>query len=114
MTPNDYVTISGIQNFTTDPNGAYLVTSATANSFTYKIENIGSETYNVFGADAGYFSNFTNVKSGQYTMPSYIVDSSASSSSGIVTISESNHGLELGEELTIVGGEGNFSGLAGN
>ena len=109
---NDYVTISGIQNFTTNPNGAYLVTSATANSFTYKIENSGSETYNVFGASAGYFSNFTNVKSGQYTMPSYIIDSNATSANGVVTINETNHGLELGQDLTIVKGEGNFSNLA--
>ena len=112
LSGNDYVTISGIQNFTTDPNGAYLVTSATTNSFTYEIENSGTESYNIFGVSAGYFTNFTDVKSGQYTMPSYIIDSNASSANGVVTINESNHGLELGQELTIVKGEGNFSGLA--
>ena len=73
LNSNDYVTISGIGNFTIDPNGAYLVTSATANSFTYEIENSGSETYNVFGASAGYFSNFTNVKSGHYTTVTLLI-----------------------------------------
>lgn len=108
LSENDYVTLIGLEDYTKNPNGAYTVTSASTNSFTVSASTSATETFNASGAVLEYFNKFTLVQSGPYELPAYITDSTASSSNSVVTINEPNHGLKLGQELTIIKGTGNF------
>ena len=100
---NDFVTLIGLGNFTTDPNGVYKVATApTVNQFTVTSTASGTETFNASGAVAEYFNDFTLVPSGAYTIPSYIIDTAVEATDGQVTVTESNHGLALGEDLEII------------
>jgi len=98
----DFVTLTGLGNWTTDPNDVYKVVTSSTNSFTVTSTASGSETFNVSGARAEYFSDFTLVDSGPFTVPSYITDTAIEATDGVVTITEPSHGLTQGEELTIV------------
>lgn len=100
---NDFVTLIGLGNFTTDPNGVYKVaTVPSVNQFTVTTTASGSETFNASGAVAEYFNDFTLVPSGAYTIPSYIIDTAVEATDGQVTVTESNHGLALGDDLEII------------
>jgi len=100
---NDFVTLIGLGNFTTDPNGVYKVaTVASVNQFTVTTTASGSETFNTSGAVAEYFNDFTLVARGAYTVPSYIIDTAVEATNGQVTVTESNHGLALGDDLEII------------
>ena len=100
---NDFVTLIGLGNFTTDPNGVYKVATApTVNQFTVTSTASGTETFNASGAVAEYFNDFTLVPSGAYTIPSYIIDTAVEATDGQVTVTEANHGLALGEDLEII------------
>lgn len=113
LNANDYVTLIGLENFTNDPNGCYSVVTASTNSFTVTASTTATETFNASGSVIEYFNAFTLVASGDYTVPSYITDLTASSDGkGQVTVNEPGHGLELGKELTIIKGTGNFDNRA--
>ena len=98
----DFVTLTGLGNWTTDPNDVYKVESATTNSFQVTTSASGSETFNVSGARVEYFNDFALVGSGDYTVPSYITDSAIEATDGEVTITETSHGLDQGDELEII------------
>ncbi len=111
---NDFVTLIGLGNFTTDPNGVYKVATApTVNQFTVTSTASGTETFNASGAVAEYFNDFTLVPSGAYTIPSYIIDTSTAAADGIVTVDEVGHGLVLGQELKIIKGASPFDAFEG-
>lgn len=99
---NDFVTLTGLGNYTIDPNGVYKVATASTNSFTVTSTNSVSVTYNVSGANAEYFNDFTLVASGDYTVPSYIIDTAIEASNGQVTVTETSHGLNQGDDLEII------------
>ena len=99
----EFVTLVGLGNYTTNPNGVYkVITAPSANQFTVTSTDSGSETFNVSGATAQYFSDFTLVQSGNYTVPSYIIDTAIEASNGQVTVTETSHGLNQGEDLEII------------
>jgi hypothetical protein len=58
-------------------------------------------TFNVSGASAEYFADFTRVARGTYTAPAYLTDTTATALNGVVTMDVINHGLEQGNEVTI-------------
>ena len=70
---NDYVTLTGLGGWTTDPNDVYKVVSATTNTFTV-VQAGANESFNTSGAFAEYFSDFTRVSYGAYTAPTYKTD----------------------------------------
>ena len=96
------MTLTGLGNYTIDPNGVYKVATASTNSFTVTSTNSVSVTYNVSGANAEYFNDFTLVASGDYTVPSYIIDTAIEASNGQVTVTETAHGLDQGDDLEII------------
>ena len=110
---NDFVTLVGLGNWTTDPNGVYNVVTASTNSFTVTSTASGSETFNVSGATAQYFNDFTLVTSGGYTLPAYITDTAIEATDGVVTVTEASHGLSQGDELSIVKADAPVSIFAG-
>ena len=113
LSANDYVTIIGLEDFTSDPNGCYSVATASTNTFTVTATTSATETFNASGSVIEYFNPFTLVPSGDYTVPSFITDLSASSDGkGQVEVTELLHGLSQGDELTIIKGTGNFESLA--
>jgi len=99
---NDFVTLAGLGNYTIDPNGVYKVVTATTNQFTVTSTNSATETFNTSGATAEYFNDFTLVQSGTYTIPSYIIDTQIEASNGQVTVTETAHGLNQGDDLEII------------
>lgn len=99
----DFVTLVGLGNYTKDPNGVYkVVTAPSANQFTVTSTDSSSETFNVSGATAQYFNDFTLVQSGDYTVPSYIIDTAIEATNGQVTVTETSHGLDQGDDLEII------------
>ncbi len=51
---------------------------------------------------AQYFNDFTLVQSGDYTVPSYIIDTAIEATNGQVTVTETSHGLDQGDDLEII------------
>jgi len=103
LNAGDFVTLTGLVG-TEDPNDCYEVLSSglQTNQFRVSLEGAtGTETYDDVNGNYSFWNEFNLVKSGDYTMPDFITDT-VSSVDGIITFSESNHGLELGQELTIV------------
>jgi hypothetical protein len=117
LSDGDFVTLLGLGNFSLggNPNDIYQVANTSTYSFevTFNTTHVGTETYTISGASAEYFNDFTYVTNGQYTLPAYITDSAASITNSVCEISETNHGLELGQELTIVNITGSFESLIG-
>jgi len=110
---DDFVTLDGLGNWTTDPNGVYKVVTASTDSFTVTSSDSGSETFIVSGATAQYFNDFELVGSGAYTLPSYITDTAIEATDGVVTVNENGHGLDQGDELSIVKADAPVSIFAG-
>jgi hypothetical protein len=110
---NDFVTLVGLGNWTTNPNGVYKVVTASTNSFTVTSTASGSETFIVSGATAQSFNDFDLVTSGGYTLPAYITDLAVEATDGVVTVSETGHGLSQGDELSIIKAEAPVSIFAG-
>jgi len=101
----EFVTLSGLGNFTDDPNTVYkVITRPSVDQFTVTSEVSGSVTYITSGATAEHFNDFTLVPSGDYTIPSYMVDTAISAEDGEVAVSETNHGLDQGDDLEIIKG----------
>lgn len=98
----DLITVSGLRGWDViNPNGIQEITSVTTNTITY-LSAGPAETFNISGAKVEYFNDFTKVQSGPYQVPSYIIDLNIESLDGQVTVDEVGHGLELGDELTII------------
>jgi len=108
LVANQFITLLGLGNYSQggNPNGIYQVstTGLTANSFqvTFSTPDTGAETYITSGAKVEHFNDFSLVANGQYTLPAHITDSDVVVTDGQVTVNEVNHGLELGQELTVV------------
>ena len=100
---NEFVTLSGLGGYADDPNTVYQVASVPSlDQFTVTSTISGSVTYNTSGATAQYFNDFTLVQSGNYTVPSYIIDTAIEASDGQVTVTENSHGLNQGDDLEII------------
>jgi hypothetical protein len=100
---NEFVTLSGLGGYADDPNTVYQVASVpSVDQFTVTSTISGSVTYNTSGATAQYFNDFTLVQSGNYTVPSYIIDTAIEASDGQVTVTENSHGLNQGDDLEII------------
>jgi hypothetical protein len=107
----DYVTLVGLGNYTTDPNDVYQIESSpapTPTQFTVKMVDSQTKTFNVSGARAEYFADFTRVSNGTYTAPVYLTDTTTTSDSGEVTMDITSHGLSAGQDLTIQTGDSPF------
>ena len=107
----DYVTLVGLGNYTTNPNDVYQIESSpapTSTQFTVKMVDSQTKTFNVSGARAEYFADFTRVLNGTYTAPVYLTDTTTTSSNGEVTMDVTSHGLEVGQDLTIQTGDSPF------
>ena len=105
----DFVTLTNLGNWTVNPNDCYqIVTAPTATQFTVEMADSQTATFNVSGASAEYFEDFTRVDRGTYTAPQYLTDTTAIASSGVVTMDVVNHGLEIGNEITIRSGSSPF------
>jgi len=109
---NDYVTLTGLGGWTTNPNAVYQVASATTNSFTV-VQAGADETFNVSGAYAEYFADFTRVSYGAYTAPTYKTDANAVAANGVVTMDVTSHGLSVGDPITIRAGAAPYDALIG-
>ena len=98
----DFVTLTNLGNWTINPNVCYqIVTAPTATQFTVEMAGSQTATFNVSGASAEYFADFTRVARGTYTAPAYLTDTTATALNGVVTMDVINHGLEQGNEVTI-------------
>ena len=111
---NDYVTLTGLGGWTTDPNDVYKVVSATTNTFTV-VQAGANESFNTSGAFAEYFSDFTRVSYGAYTAPTYKTDANAVAANGVVTmdLGVTSHGLSIGDPVTIRAGAAPYDALIG-
>ncbi len=102
---NDFVTLSGLGNYTDNPNTVYkVITRPSVDQFTVTSNISGNVTYITSGATAQYFNDFDLVKSGDYTVPSYIVDTAIAAVDGEVAVSKADHGLDQGDDLEIIKG----------
>lgn len=108
-TVGDFVTLTGLGSYTTNPNDVYQVDSIPSVSiFTVNMADSQTKTFNVSGARAEYFADFTRVANGTYTAPVYLTDTTATSSNGEVTMDITSHGLSAGDNLTIQSGDSPF------
>lgn len=97
----DFVTLTNLGNWTVNPNDCYQITRISDTQFTVTMASSQTATFNVSGAQVEYFEDFTRVDRGTYTAPQYLTDTTATASSGVVTMDVVNHGLEIGNEITI-------------
>ena len=97
----DFVTLTNLGNWTVNPNDCYQITRINDTQFTVTMASSQTATFNVSGARVEYFEDFTRVDRGTYTAPQYLTDTTATASSGVVTMDVVNHGLEIGNEITI-------------
>jgi hypothetical protein len=104
----DFVTLTNLGNWTVNPNDCYQITRISDTQFTVTMASSQTATFNVSGAQAEYFEDFTRVDRGTYTAPQYLTDTTATASSGVVTMDVVNHGLEIGNEITIRNGSSPF------
>lgn len=105
----DYVTLTGLGDYTFDPNDVYQVASAPSVSiFTVRMSDSQTKTFNVSGARAEWFADFSRVSNGTYTAPVYLTDTTTTSDSGEVTMDITSHGLSAGDSLTIQTGDSPF------
>ena len=106
---NDYVTLTGLGNWTNNPNDCYQVTTAPNNDqFTVTMATSQNTTFNVSGAQVEYFSDFSKVANGTYTAPLYLTDTTTVAQDGVVTMDITSHGLSAGDNLTIQSGTSPF------
>ena len=107
---NDYITLTGLGNWTNNPNDCYQVATASTNQFTVTMATSQTATFNVSGAQVEYFLDFAKVANGAYTAPVYLTDTTTVAQDGVVTmdISPSTHGLSAGDDLTIQSGTSPF------
>ncbi len=102
---DDFVTLSGLGNYTDNPNTVYkVITRPSVDQFTVTSEVSGTANYITSGATAQHFNDFSLVPSGDYTVASYIVDTAISAIDGEVAVSETGHGLDQGDDLEIIKG----------
>ncbi len=105
----DFVTLTNLGNWTTNPNGCYQVVTKPSNTqFTVTMAGSQTKTFNVSGARVEYFADFTRVSRGTYTAPQYLTDTTATASNGVVTMDVTSHLLSTGDEITIVSGVAPF------
>jgi hypothetical protein len=104
----DFVTLTNLGNWTVNPNDCYQITRISDTQFTVTMASSQTATFNVSGAQVEYFEDFTRVDRGTYTAPQYLTDTTATASSGVVTMDVVNHGLEIGNEITIRSGSSPF------
>lgn len=99
----DFVTLTNLGNWTINPNNCYqIVTAPTATQFTVEMAGSQTATFNISGASAEYFADFTRVARGTYTAPAYLTDSNVSSTDGVVTMNiGSGHNLSQGDQVVI-------------
>ena len=99
----DFVTLTNLGSWTVNPNACYqVVTAPTTTQFTVKMAGSQTATFNVSGASAEYFEDFTRVSNGTYTAPAYFTDTSVSTVDGVVTMNISaGHNLSIGNEIVI-------------
>ena len=112
----DYITLVGLGNYTTNPNDVYQIESSpapTSTQFTVKMVDSQTKTFNVSGARAEYFDDFTRVANGTYTAPVYLTDLDTVANNGEVTMGINSHGLSAGDNLTIQSGDSPFDLFAG-
>ena len=105
---NDYVTLTGLGNWTNNPNDCYQIETASTNQFTVKMTTSQTTTFNVSGAQVEYFLDFSKVPNGTYTAPLYLTDTTAVAQDGVVTMDITSHGLSAGDNLTIQSGTSPF------
>ncbi len=105
---NDYVTLTGLGNWTDNPNDCYQIETASTNQFTVKMTTSQTTTFNVSGAQVEYFLDFSKVPNGTYTAPVYLTDTTAVAQDGVVTMDITSHGLSAGDNLTIQSGTSPF------
>ena len=99
----DFVTLTNLGNWTINPNNCYqIVTAPTATQFTVEMAGSQTATFNVSGASAEYFADFTRVANGTYTAPVYLTDGNVSATDGVVTMNiGSGHNLSQGDQVVI-------------
>ena len=99
----DFVTLTNLGNWTTNPNDCYQIVSApTTTQFTVEMADSQTATFNVSGASVSYFDDFTRVSNGAYTAPVYLTDSNVSTTDGVVTMNiGSGHNLTVGDQVVI-------------
>jgi len=100
----DFVTLTGLGGWINNPNNCYEIKSTpTTTSFTVEMATSQTITaFNVSGAQAEYFDDFTRVTNGNYTAPVYLTDTSVEAVDGVVTMNiASGHNLYTGNELVI-------------
>ncbi len=107
-TANDYVTLTGLGNWTDNPNDCYQIETASTNQFTVKMATSQTTTFNVSGAQVEFFLDFSKVANGTYTAPLYLTDTTTVAQDGVVTMDINNHGLSVGDNLTIQSGTSPF------
>ena len=105
---NDYVTLTGLGNWTNNPNDCYQVTTASTNQFTVTMATSQNTTFNVSGAQVEFFLDFSKVANGTYTAPVYLTDTTTVAQDGVVTMDINSHGLSAGDDLTIQSGTSPF------
>jgi len=105
---NDYVTLTGLGNWTNNPNDCYQVATASTNQFTVTMATSQNTTFNVSGAQVEFFLDFTKVANGTYTAPLYLTDTTTVAQDGVVTMDINSHGLSAGDDLTIQSGTSPF------
>jgi len=105
---NDYVTLTGLGNWTNNPNDCYQIETASTNQFTVKMATSQTTTFNVSGAQVEYFLDFSKVPNGTYTAPLYLTDTTTVAQDGVVTMDITSHGLSAGDNLTIQSGTSPF------
>lgn len=105
---NDYVTLTGLGNWTNNPNDCYQVATASTNQFTVTMATSQTTTFNVSGANVEYFLDFSKVANGTYTAPVYLTDTTTVAQDGVVTMDITSHGLSAGDDLTIQSGTSPF------
>ena len=99
----DFVTLTNFGNWDFNPNACYQIKSTpTTTSFTVEMADSQTKTFNVSGATAEYFEDFTRVARGTYTAPAYLTDTNVSSTDGVITMNiPSGHNLSEGDEIVI-------------
>jgi hypothetical protein len=105
---NDYVTLTGLGNWTNNPNDCYQIETASTNQFTVTMATSQNTTFNVSGAQVEYFLDFSRVANGAYTAPVYLTDTTTVAQDGVVTMDITSHGLSAGDDLTIQSGTSPF------
>ena len=105
---NGYVTLTGLGNWTNNPNDCYQVATASTNQFTVKMATSQTTTFNVSGAQVEFFLDFSRVANGTYTAPLYLTDTTTVAQDGVVTMDINSHGLSAGDDLTIQSGTSPF------